>query len=206
HSRYGRVKGGEHTHSAALPRNHAFGRKIIRSAVDAGGANAAIFVADQDAAFLIDGGIVEVEQVAAGTALTDAAALNRITGRDILRGPCRATVECSRDIQIPNASEVCALSTFRSFSAIPISAVVFRKDDRLFRAHFVKRHAAAASGVRHINGAVRGRNLEVTMQTLAVGSGEHRCGRLAKNKPTVVAAEGAGVRHALRSVIDRVLI
>src|SRR5438067_1684639 len=311
HSRYGRVKGGEHTHSAALSRNHSLGGKIIRSAVDAGGANAAILVSYEDAAFLIDGGIVEVEEVAAGTALTDAAALNRITGRDILRGPSRATVECSRDIQIPNASEVCTVSTVRSLSTIPISArsfgtveckcgairitghrcwergiqywpavyhggadigrrrpiqafivrhrnhwvpvgslipkingavrsdtngrvasgrnriikiaftigrrvgdrpdtprnsVVFRNNDRLSCTRLVKRHAAAASGVRHINCAIRGRDLEVTMQTLAVGSGEHRRGCLAENKPAVVAPKRACVRHALRSVVDRILI
>src|SRR5207237_753408 len=112
-------------HPAALACDHTFGGEVVRSAIDAGGANAAIFVADQDAAFLIDGGIVEVEQVAAGTALADAAALNRITGRDILRSPGLATVECSRNVQIPNASEVCTVSTVRSLSAIPISARSF---------------------------------------------------------------------------------
>src|SRR5207237_3240600 len=244
-------------------------------------------VSYEDAAFLIDGGIVEVEEVAAGTALTDAAALNRIAGRDILRGPSRATVECSRDIQIPNASEVCTVSTVRSLSTIPISArsfgtveckcgairitghrcrkrgiqywpavyhggadidrrrpiqalivryrnhwvpvgglipkidgavrrdtnrrvasgrdcviqiafavsrgvgnrsdtpgnsIVLGNHSRLLRANLVKRHAAAASGIRHINGAVRGRNLEVTMQTLAIESGKHGSSCLAEMK------------------------
>src|SRR5882724_8105985 len=273
-------------HPAALACDHAFSREVVRSAIDAGGANAAIFVADDNPPFLVDSDIVEVEQVAAGTALTDAAALNRITGRDILRGPSLATVECGRDIQIPNASEVCTVSTVRSLSTIPVSARSFgtveckcgairitghccrkrgiqywpavyhggadidrrrpiqafivrhrnhwvpvgrlvtkidraissntdrwiarRRDcviqiafavsrgvgnrsdtpgnsivlgnySRLLRANLVKRHAAAASGIRHINGAVRGRNLEVTMQTLAIESGKHRRSCLAKN-------------------------
>ena len=104
--RLGRIKSSEHAHPSALARDDAFGSEVIRSAVDAGGAYAAIIVTDHDAAFLVDRGIVEVEEVAAGTALTDTAALNRITRRDILRRPSRTTVECRRDIQIPNAGEV----------------------------------------------------------------------------------------------------
>src|SRR5437879_10102113 len=149
HSRYGRVKGGEHTHSAALSRNHSLGGKIIRSAIDTGGANAAIFVADQDAAFLIDGGIVEVEEIAAGTALTDTAALNRITGRDILSGPSLATVECSRDIQIPDASEVCTVSTVRSLSTIPISARSFGTVECKCGAIRITGHRCRERGVQH---------------------------------------------------------
>src|SRR4029077_12736241 len=122
HRRLDRIKRAKHTHPAALACDYAFGGEVVRSSIDAGVANAAIFIADEDAAFLVDGGIVEVEEVAAGAALTDAAALNRITGRDILRGPSLATVERSRDIQIPNASEVCTVSTGRSLSTIPISA------------------------------------------------------------------------------------
>src|SRR2546430_8999021 len=85
--RLDRIKRAKHTHPAALACDHAFGGEIVCSAVDAGGANAAILVSYEDAAFLIDGGIVEVEEIAAGPAFTISAAPDRTHPRGILRGP-----------------------------------------------------------------------------------------------------------------------
>src|SRR5437763_6666949 len=55
HCRLDRIKCAKHTHSAALACDHAFGGEVVRSAIDACVANAAIIVADENAAFLVDG-------------------------------------------------------------------------------------------------------------------------------------------------------
>jgi len=71
--RLSRIKRREHAHPAALACDGAFGREIIRSAVNASRAYAPVIVTDHNTPVLVDRGIVEVEQVAAGAALADTA-------------------------------------------------------------------------------------------------------------------------------------
>ncbi len=92
-------------HPAALACDHAFGREVVRSAIDAGGANAAIFVADENAAFLVDGSIEKVEQVAACSAIANTTTLDGIAWSDVLGRPGLAAVKRSSYVEIPHTGK-----------------------------------------------------------------------------------------------------
>src|SRR5438552_3136573 len=96
-------------------------------------------------------------------------------------------------------------SRARDDSDVPGYAIVLRHHDRLL-AGLVEWKCPAASLVRHVDGSVSGRDLDVPVQTGAIGDGEHGRGCLAEKKSAVIAAKRTCVGDALRRVVDRLWI
>src|SRR5438093_5182530 len=117
-------------HPAALACDHAFGGEVVRSAIDAGGANAAIFVADENAAFLVDGSIEKVEQVAACAAIANAAALDGIAWSDVLGRPGLATVKRSSYVEIPHTWKRRSRTAIFTVAAVKVSSRGFAAEKR----------------------------------------------------------------------------
>src|SRR5207237_5384365 len=97
-------------------------------------ARAAVGIADQHAADLVDGDVVEVEQVTAGiaaAAIPDAAALHWIRRCDVRSHPRLAGVVGRRDVEVPDAVEAARLVISGGGSAQEgeRSAVVVAGDD-----------------------------------------------------------------------------
>src|SRR5437016_13513280 len=112
-------------HPAALACDHAFGGEVVRSASDAGGANAAIFVADENAAFLVDGSIEKVEQVAACAAIANTTTLDRVARCCILRRPSLATVKRSSYVEKPHTWKRWRRTTIFAVSAMKVGSACF---------------------------------------------------------------------------------
>src|SRR5438093_2197219 len=117
-------------HPAALACDHAFGGEVVRSAIDAGGANAAIFVADKDAAFFVDSGIEEVEEVAAGASIANAAALDGIAWCYILRRPSLTAVKRSSYVEIPHTWKRRSRTAILTVTAVKVSSSGFAAEKR----------------------------------------------------------------------------
>src|SRR5438034_8638681 len=109
-------------HPAALACDHVFGREVVRSAIDAGGANAAIFVADENAAFLVNGSIEKVEQVAACSAIANAAALDGIVWSDVLGRPGLTAIKRSSDVEIPYTWKGRSRTAIFTVTAVKVSS------------------------------------------------------------------------------------
>src|SRR5206468_8099395 len=112
-------------HPAALACDHAFGGEVVRSTIDAGGANAAIFVADKDAAFFVDSGIEEVEEVAAGASIANAAALDGIAWCYILRRPSLTAVKRSSYVEIPHTWKRRSRTAIFTVAAVKVGSACF---------------------------------------------------------------------------------
>src|SRR5206468_4462432 len=109
-------------HPAALACDHAFGREVVRSAIDAGGADAAIFVADDNPPFLVDGSIEKVEQVTACSAIADTTTLDRIPRCYVLRRPSLSAVKSSSDIEIPHTWKRRSRTAIFTVAAVKVSS------------------------------------------------------------------------------------
>src|SRR5439155_10785460 len=68
-------------------------------------ADAAIVVSNEHAPLLVNRGVEEVEQIAAGPRTADSTALDRIAWRDVLSGPSYTAVKSRGDIKEPNTGE-----------------------------------------------------------------------------------------------------
>ena len=96
------IVAGEQGLAAALPRHaHVGGEIVRRGASDTTLGHTTIAVAIKDAAFVIDGDLIKVEQVAVGVASAllpnTTHALDRIVRCCVYRGPSLATVVSSGD-------------------------------------------------------------------------------------------------------------
>src|SRR5438034_5113797 len=112
-------------HPAALACDHAFGGEVVRSAADAGGANAAIFVADDNPPFLVDSSIEEVEEVAAGASIANAAALDGIAWSDVLGRPGLTAVKRSSFVEIPHTWKRRSRTAIFTVAAVKVSSACF---------------------------------------------------------------------------------
>src|SRR2546430_14354077 len=99
------IKCGEHSPAAALASDSCFGRKVVGAAANTTRGNAPVIVTDDNATFFVDRHIKEIEQVAAGSATADAAALDRIARRNVLSAPGHAAIKRRSDIEKPNTGE-----------------------------------------------------------------------------------------------------
>ncbi len=110
------VEGFEETTAPDLARNGSesilccggTGGGVLRGVGDAG-TGAAIRIANQNAACIIDRDVVEIEKIAAriaAAAIPDAAALHRIRRRCIDRRPGSTGVISEGDIEVPYAEKV----------------------------------------------------------------------------------------------------
>jgi hypothetical protein len=77
-----------------LAGNETLRGKRIRPSLNAG-SDATVLARDQDSAFLIDLKIHEIEEISAGAAAADSAALDWIAGGNVLRRPSFAPVKSS---------------------------------------------------------------------------------------------------------------
>src|SRR5438132_103773 len=136
-------------HPAALACDHAFGGEVVRSAIDAGGANAAIFVADKDAAFFVDSGVEEVEEVAAGASIANAAALDGIAWCYILRRPSLSAVKSSSDIEKPHTWKRWRRTTIFAVSAMKVGSACFAAKEGKGRAPGITSHDCGKYSVEH---------------------------------------------------------
>src|SRR5690349_15431576 len=120
------IKSRKETFSAHLPGNRSerilgrcgtAGRVLRRIAYTTSGAT--VRIANQHAAELVDGNVIEVEQIAAGIAaslIPDAAALHGVGRRGVGGCPSAAAVVGDRDIQMPDTQEIGRLRVARSRS------------------------------------------------------------------------------------------
>src|SRR5438128_1818441 len=117
-------------HPAASACDHAFGREVVRSATDAGRANAAIFVADDNPTFFVDSGIEEVEEVAAGASIANAAPLDGIAWSDVLGRPGLTAVKRSSYVEIPHTWKRRSRTAIFTVAAVKVSSRGFAAEKR----------------------------------------------------------------------------
>src|ERR1041384_6045484 len=113
-----RVLAGEEPLASKLASNTHIGGVGIRTGIAHARSDATIAITEYDSASVIDSNFVKVEQISiritAAAKPDTAGALHRIVRRDIHDGPRVAAIVSSRDEEIPNAWERCALEVART--------------------------------------------------------------------------------------------
>src|SRR5437588_751627 len=116
-----------------------------------------------------------------------------------------AFIDCLTIVGHCNRSVMVALSgRSGDFPNTPRNAVIRGHNDGLVTILMARLGCSSARIVRHVNGPI-GRDFDMTMQAPAVDSRKHDR-RGTESKSTVIAASAAGIRDALRGIVDRLRI